>query len=131
MRIVHRLIVGSLVHRACSKETCQKRDLWLMSALEESRSINLSWVIAEHVCKHAPGLKENSIICEGHYVTKISQSLGYLMDEEVAKYSEPIECYEIGGSSGGVHRDDDENDMSDQYVRSEDCVASEDDDMQD
>ncbi|GJZ04777.1 putative ribonuclease H-like domain-containing protein [Tanacetum coccineum] len=30
--------------------------------------------------------------CIGHYVTQISQSLGYLMDSEIEKYSEPIEC---------------------------------------
>ncbi|GJU71563.1 hypothetical protein Tco_1262968 [Tanacetum coccineum] len=65
MRIVHKLMVGSLVHRG--------------------------WVIAENLCKNAPGLKENSIICGGHYVTKIAHSLGYLNEEEVAKYSKPIE----------------------------------------
>ncbi|GJX85794.1 hypothetical protein Tco_0336568, partial [Tanacetum coccineum] len=86
MRIVHRVIIGSLAHRAGSKERCQKRDLWLMSALDESRDINLAWV------KHASGLKENSLICRGHYVTKIAQSLGCLMDEEVAKCLEPIDC---------------------------------------
>ncbi|GJT00094.1 ribonuclease H-like domain-containing protein [Tanacetum coccineum] len=91
MRIVHKLLVGSLVHRASSKERCQKRDMWTMSALEESRGINLAWVIAEHLCKHAPGLKENSLICGGHYVTKIAHSLEYLNEEEVAKCSEPIE----------------------------------------
>ncbi|GJV69182.1 hypothetical protein Tco_1484691 [Tanacetum coccineum] len=92
MRVVHRLFVGSLVHRAGSKERCQKRDMWIMSALEESRGINLAWVIAEHLCKHDLGLKENSLICGGHYVTKIASSLGYLMDEEVMKCSKPIEC---------------------------------------
>ncbi|GJZ34340.1 reverse transcriptase domain-containing protein [Tanacetum coccineum] len=51
-----------LNHRAGSKERCQKRDMWMMSALEESRGINLAWVIVEHLCKHAPGLKENSLI---------------------------------------------------------------------
>ncbi|GKB36055.1 hypothetical protein Tco_0880997 [Tanacetum coccineum] len=42
-----------------SKERCQKRDLWMISALEESHGINLAWVIAEHLCKHAPGLKKS------------------------------------------------------------------------
>ncbi|GJZ55833.1 hypothetical protein Tco_0611026 [Tanacetum coccineum] len=90
-RIVHKLLVGSLVHRAGSKERCQKRDMWMMSALEESRGINLAWVIDEHLCKHASSLNENSLICGGHYVTKIAHSLGYLNEEEVAKCSEPIE----------------------------------------
>ncbi|GJW15209.1 hypothetical protein Tco_0019342 [Tanacetum coccineum] len=92
MRIVHKLLVGSLLHRAGSKERCQKRDIWTMSALEESRGINLAWVISEHICKHALGRKENSLICGGHYVTKIAHSLGYLNDKEVAKCSELIEC---------------------------------------
>ncbi|GJY19385.1 putative reverse transcriptase domain-containing protein [Tanacetum coccineum] len=91
MRIVHKLLVGSLVHRAGSKERCQKRDMWMMSVLEELRGINLACVIAEHLCKHASGLKENSLICGGHYVTKIAHSLGYLNKEEVAKCLEPIE----------------------------------------
>ncbi|GJX17536.1 hypothetical protein Tco_0218368 [Tanacetum coccineum] len=51
-----------------------------------------TWVIAEHLCKHALGLKENSLICGGHYVTKIAKSLGCLVNEEVEKCSEPIEC---------------------------------------
>ncbi|GKC56782.1 hypothetical protein Tco_1084380, partial [Tanacetum coccineum] len=65
--------------------------MWMMSALEESRGNNIAWVITEHLYKHASNLKENSLICGGHYVTKISHSLGYLNDEEVAKCSEPIE----------------------------------------
>ncbi|GJX72575.1 hypothetical protein Tco_0309746 [Tanacetum coccineum] len=64
----------------------------MISTLDESRGINLAWVIAEHLCKHAPGLRENSLICGGHYVTEIAKSLGYFVDEEVAKCSEPIEC---------------------------------------
>ncbi|GKC76211.1 hypothetical protein Tco_1126985 [Tanacetum coccineum] len=113
IRVVHRLIVGSLVHRLGSKKRCQKRDLWMMSALEESRGINLAWVIA-HLYKHASGLMKNSLICGGHYVTEIAKSLGLtsyqaklkpcqararldsiaplLVDEEVAECSEPIEC---------------------------------------
>ncbi|GKB84165.1 hypothetical protein Tco_0956437 [Tanacetum coccineum] len=128
------LLVGSLVHGAGSNERCQKRDMWIIWALEESRGINLAWVISEHLCKHDMCLKENILICRGHYVTKIARSLGYLTSEEVAKCLEPIECfivpssgYEIGGSSTRFHRDND----FDLIVRSEDCVASDDDDMLD
>ncbi|GJY19383.1 hypothetical protein Tco_0390874 [Tanacetum coccineum] len=92
MRIMHKLLVGSLVHRVGSKERYQKRDMWMMSALEESRGINLAWVITEHLCKHALGLKDNSLIYGGHYVTKIAHSLGYLNNKKVAKCSELIEC---------------------------------------
>ncbi|GJX77234.1 hypothetical protein Tco_0324045 [Tanacetum coccineum] len=86
------LLVGSLVHGAGSNERCQKRDMWIIWALEESRGINLAWVISEHLCKHDMCLKENILICRGHYVTKIARSLGYLTSEEVAKCLEPIEC---------------------------------------
>ncbi|GKA56080.1 hypothetical protein Tco_0755152 [Tanacetum coccineum] len=37
-------------------------------------------------------LKENSLICGSHYVTKIAKSLGYLVNEEVGKCSELIKC---------------------------------------
>ena len=92
MRVIHKLIVGSLLHRTGSKERCQKRDLWLMHALEESKGINLPWVIVEHLFRHGPGLKEGSSICGGHYVTKIAEGLGFLVEDEVEKCSDPIEC---------------------------------------
>ncbi|GKC96386.1 hypothetical protein Tco_1161828 [Tanacetum coccineum] len=37
-------------------------------------------------------IEENSDIFGGHYVTKIAKSLGYYVDEELDKCSEPIEC---------------------------------------
>ncbi|GJS37987.1 hypothetical protein Tco_0536369 [Tanacetum coccineum] len=92
MRIVHKVIVGSLVHRVASRERCQKRGLWMMSALEESRRVNLAWIITDHLYKHASGTKENSVICAGHYVTKIASFLGYCVDDEIKKCSEPIDC---------------------------------------
>ncbi|GJZ65839.1 hypothetical protein Tco_0622535 [Tanacetum coccineum] len=87
IKIMHKLLVGSLVHRVGSKERCQKSDMLMMSALEESRGISLDWVIAKHLCKHALSRNENSLIYGGHYVTKIAHSLGYLNEEEVAKCS--------------------------------------------
>ncbi|GKB43930.1 hypothetical protein Tco_0888872 [Tanacetum coccineum] len=62
MRIVHKVIVGSLVHRLGS------------------------------LYKDAPGSKENSVICVGHYVTKIAYFLGYCVDDEIKKCSELIDC---------------------------------------
>ncbi|GKA78477.1 hypothetical protein Tco_0785014 [Tanacetum coccineum] len=82
MRIVHKVIVESLVHRVASRKRCQKRDLWMMSALEESPGVNLAWIIADHLYKHALGTKENSVICVGHYVTKIACFLGYCVDDD-------------------------------------------------
>ncbi|GKF75161.1 hypothetical protein Tco_0224605, partial [Tanacetum coccineum] len=75
-----------------SRERCQKRDLWMMSALEESRGVNLAWIITDHLYKHASGTKENSVICAGHYVTRITSFLSYYVDEEIKKCLEPIEC---------------------------------------
>nr|GEX08523.1 hypothetical protein [Tanacetum cinerariifolium] len=67
MRIMHKVIVGSLVHREASKERCQTWDLWMMSALEESR----------------------------YYVTRIASFFGYCEDDKIKKCSEPIDykCY--------------------------------------
>nr|GFA73770.1 hypothetical protein [Tanacetum cinerariifolium] len=36
IRIIHRLIVGALVHRLGSKARCEKKELWMMSALEDA-----------------------------------------------------------------------------------------------
>ncbi|GKC51802.1 hypothetical protein Tco_1074547 [Tanacetum coccineum] len=92
MRIVHKLIVRSLVHRLASRKRCQKQDLWMMNALEESRRVNLACIIADHLYKHALGTKESSVIYVGHYVTKIVSSLGYYVDDEIKKCSELIDC---------------------------------------
>ncbi|GJX84066.1 hypothetical protein Tco_0333547 [Tanacetum coccineum] len=91
MRIVHRLIVGSLVHRTGGKERCQKKELWMMSVLEEGRSINVAWIIAEYLCRKALGTKDNSGICRGHYVTMIAGLLGYYVDKELEKCSDQID----------------------------------------
>ncbi|GKC34195.1 hypothetical protein Tco_1046579 [Tanacetum coccineum] len=76
------------------KEVLVKEPLMriMMSALEESRGVNLAWIITDHLYKHAPGTKESSVICAGHYVTKIASSLGYCVDDEIKKCSELIDC---------------------------------------
>nr|GEV95065.1 hypothetical protein [Tanacetum cinerariifolium] len=66
MRIVHKLLVGALVHRTGT----------------------------EYLCKKAPRIKKNSNIYGGHYVTKIAKALGYYVDGQVDKCSDPIECEE-------------------------------------
>ncbi|GKD16291.1 hypothetical protein Tco_1205449 [Tanacetum coccineum] len=71
----------------------------MMSALEESRGVNLDWIIVDHLYKHTSGTKESSVICTGHYVTKIASSLGYCVDDEIKKCLEPID-YEIPTQSG-------------------------------
>ncbi|GJX04856.1 hypothetical protein Tco_0190772 [Tanacetum coccineum] len=63
----------------------------MMSALEESRRVNLAWIIADHLYKHVPRTKENSVICVGYYVTKIACFLGYYVDDVIKKCSEPID----------------------------------------
>ncbi|GJS44824.1 hypothetical protein Tco_0594945 [Tanacetum coccineum] len=85
------VLVRNDAHTTCCAR-CQKQDLWMMSALEESRGVNLAWIIVDHLYKHAPGTKENSVICVGHYVTRIACFLGYCMDDEIKKCSEPIDC---------------------------------------
>ncbi|GKA87096.1 hypothetical protein Tco_0808807 [Tanacetum coccineum] len=57
---------------------------------EESRGVNLAWIIADHLYKHAPGTKENSVICVGHYVTKIACFLGYCVNDEIKKCLERL-----------------------------------------
>ncbi|GJU61002.1 hypothetical protein Tco_1238768 [Tanacetum coccineum] len=75
---------------------------------KESRGVNLAWIIADHLYKHAPGTKESSVICAGHYVTKIASSLGYCVDDEIKKCSEPIDYWNASLNEvehGNVRRD--------------------------
>ncbi|GKA02793.1 hypothetical protein Tco_0675574, partial [Tanacetum coccineum] len=62
--------------------------------LKEGCFAGVAWIITEYLRKKAPRIKENSKIYGGHYFTKIAKALGYYVDEEVAKCSEPIECEE-------------------------------------
>ncbi|GJX04853.1 hypothetical protein Tco_0190769 [Tanacetum coccineum] len=59
----------------------------MMSALKESRGVNLAWIIAGSFVQHAPGTKKNSVIYAGHHVTKIACFLGYCVDDEIKKCS--------------------------------------------
>nr|GEY07564.1 hypothetical protein [Tanacetum cinerariifolium] len=92
MRIVHKVIIGSLVHRVTSREMPKAR-------------------FVDDEC-----FREVAVICAGHYVTKIACFLGYCMDDEIKKCSELIDCfggnssgYAVGGSSreAGFNDDDD------------------------
>ncbi|GKB77955.1 hypothetical protein Tco_0944850 [Tanacetum coccineum] len=183
MRIVHKLLVRSLVHRAGSKERCQKRDIWMMSALEESQEpieyetwaakmlankldeATHTLMQTEQVAPQAGqarkqrnkpiGLDSNQSNFAypayeppnlppypylyvpyphpyTHYPDLGSPSFG---GDHYGSHGDgyhtgsifPSSGYEIGGSSAGFHRDDN----FDPIVHSEDCVASDDDDMRD
>ncbi|GJX33027.1 hypothetical protein Tco_0242882 [Tanacetum coccineum] len=74
------------------KEVLVKKPLMQIMHKLISRGVNLAWIIADQLYKHAPGTKESSIICVGHCVTRIASSLGYCVDDEIKKCSEPIDC---------------------------------------
>ncbi|GJT61018.1 hypothetical protein Tco_1004551 [Tanacetum coccineum] len=74
------------------KEVVVKKPLMRIMHKLISRGVNLAWIIADQLYKHAPGTKESSIICVGHCVTRIASSLGYCVDDEIKKCSEPIDC---------------------------------------
>ncbi|GKE88606.1 hypothetical protein Tco_1566081, partial [Tanacetum coccineum] len=71
---------------------------------EESHGVNLAWIIADHLYKHVPGTKENSVICGIHYVTKITCFLGFCVDDEIKKCSEPIDSKEGSSELRQEHR---------------------------
>nr|GEX46187.1 hypothetical protein [Tanacetum cinerariifolium] len=133
MRIVHKLLVGSLVHRDGSKERCQKRYMWIMSALEKSQDQSnfaypayeppdvspypYTYVPYPHPHTYYPDIVNLSFRGDhygahgdGYHVGSIVPSLGY----------------EIEGSSTGFHGDD-----FDPILHLEDCVASDNDKLKD
>lgn len=89
MRILHKLIVTGPFNRFGSRDKCQKPDLWIMKLLEETKDGNAIWQVAEYLSRRAPGIKSNSNICGGHFVTRLAKNLGYYVDEELAKCGEP------------------------------------------
>ncbi|GJU73996.1 retrovirus-related pol polyprotein from transposon TNT 1-94 [Tanacetum coccineum] len=106
----------SLMKEKCiwvaSRERCQKRDLWMINALEESCGVNLAWIIADHLYKHASRTKENSVICAGHYMladeldednTCLKKEIG-IPTQAVEGSSGPRQ--EHGGGSYGLGDDD-------------------------
>ena len=91
MKILHKLITWGVSHRTGSNDKCNNPDLWLMKLLEEDRNGNAAWIIAEYLSRRAPGIKDRSDVCGGHYVTALARNLGYFEDDELAKCSEPLE----------------------------------------
>lgn len=90
LRILHKLIVWGTFHRKESRDKCQKSDLWLMELLEELKDGNAAWIIAEYLSRRAPGIKDKSDICGGHYVTRLAKNLGYFNDNELDKCADPL-----------------------------------------
>ncbi|GKA77084.1 hypothetical protein Tco_0783545 [Tanacetum coccineum] len=143
MRIVHKVIVRSLVHRVASREICQKQDLWMMHALEESRRVNLAWIIADHLYKHAPGTKENIVICTSKMLADVLDLENTCLKKETEIPTlaeegsrEPRQDHrglnsnfrvstlgnEVGGSSRGAGFNDDDDDMDESIWNSEICT---------
>ncbi|GJZ20447.1 hypothetical protein Tco_0557037 [Tanacetum coccineum] len=131
------MLVGAFVHRTTSRDKVQKPDLWLLSLLDEGYNSNVAWILAEYLSWRAPGIKEESKIYGGHFVTKIAkkktkklspitpleappQARNLLRSEPsgldsgiVPSYGGnsivPSPGYEIEGSSRGVQDDDDDD----------------------
>ncbi|GJT06606.1 hypothetical protein Tco_0841068 [Tanacetum coccineum] len=68
----------SVCERTTDADLCQ-RSAWSEFSLD-------------HLYKHAPRTKENSVIYARHYVTKIASFLSYYVDDKIKKCSEPIYC---------------------------------------
>ncbi|GKB95055.1 hypothetical protein Tco_0981192 [Tanacetum coccineum] len=149
MRIVHKLLVGSLVHRAGIKERYQKRDMdvWRDSMLmRKNYMLEHSMPILHHLTDQSnfayPAYEPPNVPPYPypyvpyphpytHYPDTSSPSFrgdhyGAHGDGYHAGFKIPGSGYEIGGSSAGFHGDD-----FDPIVHSEDCVDCDDDEMQD
>ncbi|GJS74191.1 reverse transcriptase domain-containing protein [Tanacetum coccineum] len=90
LHIMHKILVGSFMHRSGSRDKVQKPDLWLLSLLDEGHNKNMAWILAEYLSKRASGIKKSSEIYGGHFVTKIVRKLGFYNQRELAKCSKPI-----------------------------------------
>ncbi|GJW59368.1 DNA-directed DNA polymerase, partial [Tanacetum coccineum] len=73
LHILHKMLVRAFVHRTSSRDKVQKPDLWLLSLLDEGYNSIVAWILAEYLSWRAPGIKEESKIYGGHFVTKIAK----------------------------------------------------------
>ncbi|GJU59164.1 hypothetical protein Tco_1236930 [Tanacetum coccineum] len=73
-----------------SRDKVQKPDLWLLSLLEEGHNANVAWILVVYLSRKTPGIKEQSEICGGQFVTNIGKASGYCNERELTKCSEPV-----------------------------------------
>lgn len=85
LKVLQKLISWGLIHRSGGQEKCSQSDLWVMKLLEEYKNGNVAWIIVEYLSKRAPGIKKQSDVCGGHYVTMLAKNLGYFNEEELRK----------------------------------------------
>ena len=85
LKVLQKLISWGLLYRHGNQDKCTQPDLWTMKLLEEDKNGNAAWIIAEYLSKRAPGIKKQSDVCGGHYVTVIAKNLGYYTDVELRK----------------------------------------------
>ena len=56
LRVLHRILVQSILHRTSDVEFVLEEDLWVMNALAEKRylqHLNATWIIVEHLRKRS------------------------------------------------------------------------------
>ncbi|GJV91767.1 putative reverse transcriptase domain-containing protein [Tanacetum coccineum] len=135
MRVVHRLIVGALVHRLSSKERCQKRGLCMMSAFEEPRG----YLMNEKVEKCSEPIEceklttkmfasELDVVNQTLLRSTLSPQPTRVAREQRQERSGLNSSYKVGGSLG-VMQDEDNDDasMSEQRIHTDDDMGSEED----
>lgn len=80
-RLLHRLIFMSLTHHKNS-ERVPSTDLYFLYALvTPGRHLNLPVALAAYLSRRARGLREDSPICGGHFITRLARSYQLLTRE--------------------------------------------------
>ena len=78
LRVVHKLLTYSFVHRATQHDKVYAEDLWLLHMFNKGdpeKYVNVPWVLACFMESKGAGRQHDSQICCGHFVTRIARTL--------------------------------------------------------
>jgi hypothetical protein len=94
LRLVHKLLTYSFIHRVTQHDKCYLEDLWLLDTLHQGDPkvyVCVPWVLVCFMEARGAGRHKDSQICCGHFVTRIVRNLGLFTPASVKACSPPVD----------------------------------------
>ncbi|GJR20801.1 hypothetical protein Tco_0969328 [Tanacetum coccineum] len=98
LRVIQKMITYGLCQRTTGYDKIQKNDFWLLSmfdARHQNGYANVAWLIARWMKRKGAGIQEESQICYGQFIIKISIKARVLSDVVIRSLSAPIYCRDL------------------------------------
>ncbi|GKA14616.1 hypothetical protein Tco_0694262 [Tanacetum coccineum] len=95
LRVLQKMITCGVCQRTTWYDKMQRNELWLMSMFEAKHQngyLNVAWLISKWHKRKGFGSQRDSMICCGHFITRIAKRMGLLTDEVLNSLSATIYC---------------------------------------